>query len=151
VSIVSKARGIASLYYKEREEVRWLELHPPAGRRRATQSIKDNLIMATSHKEGLTDRQFARIARALAEPRRVLILQELAKCQKPMPYATLHSTHRITAATFSHHTKELETAGLVEIVREGRFASLILKGDVVRAYLGRLTRALHQTENKIRE
>lgn len=87
----------------------------------------------------LSTRQFELIARALADPRRVSILKKIGECESTA-CSELRACQPISAATLSHHMKELENAGLVRINRAGKFANLILRRDVLQAYLNQLSR-----------
>src|SRR5215470_8977574 len=96
----------------------------------------------------LTDHQFARITRTLAEPRRVRILREIAAHGNSIPLACLLRKHQVTAATLSHHANELDNSGLVEIVRHGKFVHLV-RPDVWQAYVKRLSDLIDGSEVRI--
>ncbi len=85
----------------------------------------------------LSAKQIQVISRALADPRRFQILQQIAS-QACSPCADLRECFPITAATMSHHVKELEGAGLVETSRRGKFVDTTFCRDTWNAYLAEL-------------
>ena len=86
----------------------------------------------------LNEEQVHLIAKALADPRRLELLRQIGGCTKQVQCADIRGCHPVSAATLSHHMKELETAGLIRVMREGKFASYALRRDVLKAYTEQL-------------
>jgi len=106
-------------------------------------------LVLTEDNQQLTDHQFTRITRTLAQPRRVRILREIAAHGNSIPLACLLRRHQVSAATLSHHANELDNSGLVEIVRHGKFVHLVLRPDVWQAYVKRLSDLIGGSEPRI--
>jgi len=90
-------------------------------------------------RKALTDDEMQAIARAVADPRRFAILQQIAR-QDWTACGSLEEQKVLSPATISHHLKELAEAGLIDVQREGRCASLTLQRDVWNAYLAQLAK-----------
>jgi ArsR family transcriptional regulator, arsenate/arsenite/antimonite-responsive transcriptional repressor len=86
----------------------------------------------------LSEKQIRLIAKALADPRRHQILKQVGSQKCGIACSDVRQCQTISAATLSHHVKELETAGLISVVRKGKFADLIIERDVLEAYLNYL-------------
>jgi ArsR family transcriptional regulator len=78
------------------------------------------------------------ILKALGDPRRMEIIERLSACSGCAACSDMRECLPISAATLSHHLHELETAGLITIEREGKFANLTLRRDIWRAFLADL-------------
>ena len=86
----------------------------------------------------LTEDRFHLIARALADPRRYDLLNKISQAGDTLACENLRGCTDVSAATVSHHMKELETAGLVDSTREGKFVTYRLRRDMLEAYLARM-------------
>lgn len=78
------------------------------------------------------------ILKALADPRRLEILERLSACKGCGSCSDMRELLPISAATLSHHMKELEHAGLITVTREGKFANIALRRDIWQAFLAGL-------------
>lgn len=94
--------------------------------------------MAAPRQKKLTETQAQLIAKVLADPRRYEILKRLGHQEKAMPCECVRGCMEISPATLSHHMKELELAGLVQPVRNGKFVSYLLRRDILEAFFARL-------------
>jgi len=82
---------------------------------------------------------FHRISKALADPRRYEILRLIAGCDEAA-CSKLRCHFPISAATLSHHIKELSSAGLIDVRRQAKFLHLKLRRKVWKAYLSELSK-----------
>ncbi|MDP9049649.1 MAG: metalloregulator ArsR/SmtB family transcription factor [Acidobacteriota bacterium] len=95
----------------------------------------------------LTDQRFHLIAKALADPRRFDLLRRIGNAGDTLSCESLRTCCcDVTPATISHHMKELETAGLVESTREGKFVTYRLRREVLEGYLARMAQILENSE-----
>lgn len=86
----------------------------------------------------LTRARRTAILKALADPRRFELLERIAKAGCPLGCSQALAALPISAATLSHHIKELETAGLIDVRREGKFHFLTLRAGVLESLAGGL-------------
>ena len=84
--------------------------------------------------------QFQRIAKALADPRRFEIFEEMAAATDELSCGRIVERFPVAQATVSHHIKELADAGLIEIRPEGQFRYCRARTDVLEQYIEELRR-----------
>ena len=85
----------------------------------------------------LSARELHAISRALSDPRRFEILKRIA-AQPCTACSDLRAAFPITAATLSHHLKELESSGLIETTSRGQFVDAAFRSATWEAYLAEL-------------
>jgi len=79
----------------------------------------------------LTRTRRTTLLKALADPRRFELVERIARASCPLACSQAQAALQIAPATLSHHIKELESAGLIEIKRVGKFHHLKLRPGVL--------------------
>jgi ArsR family transcriptional regulator, arsenate/arsenite/antimonite-responsive transcriptional repressor len=86
----------------------------------------------------MTKAQAQKIAKALADPMRFEIFRRIAASSDEMACSLLKTKLPITAATLSHHIKELSNAGLITCRQQGKYGYLTADRRAWEAYLNSL-------------
>ena len=81
----------------------------------------------------LTRVQRTAVLKALSDPKRLELLEKIARASCPLGCAVAREALAISPATLSHHIKELQTSGLIDVRREGKFAFLSVRPGVLEA------------------
>jgi ArsR family transcriptional regulator len=81
--------------------------------------------------------QFELVAKALADPRRVAVLEAIAD-EECCACQHLREQFPVSKATISHHIKELVRAGVIEARREGQYLHCVVRRGVLEAYAAEL-------------
>lgn len=95
--------------------------------------------MPATTQPALTTRQFEAVAKALADPRRMALLESIGSareysCQK------LCMEFPVSKGTVSHHMKELVHAGLIQARRDGQYMFYEVRREMLAAYTAELMR-----------
>jgi ArsR family transcriptional regulator len=85
--------------------------------------------------------QFQRISKALADPRRLEILERIAS-RKEAACSAICEEFPVSQATISHHLKELANAGLIRVRRQAKFVFYELERKVWSDYLAEMRRRI---------
>ena len=97
----------------------------------------------------LSTDDFLRIAKALADARRLAILERIAS-QGDCACQNLCEEFPVSQPTMSHHLRILTEVGLIESRRDGMYAHYRVRTDVVRAYVTTLELRLRLTASPAR-
>ena len=104
-----------------------------------TRAARYHLCQMSARQSKLDPDQFERVSKALADPKRFEILQRIAASKDAPTCSCIREWVGLAPATVSHHLKELESAGLINVERDGKFAYISLRRDVLDAYVSRLS------------
>jgi ArsR family transcriptional regulator len=89
----------------------------------------------------LPSKQFEAVAKALADPRRVALLEAIAS-EREYSCHKLCTEFPVSKGTISHHMKELVRAGLIQSRREGQYRFYEVRREVLAAYTAELMRRM---------
>lgn len=103
-----------------------------------TPAKEDAIPASTAKPARLTRAQRTAILKALADPRRFELLERIARASCPLGCSDAREALAISPATLSHHIKELQTSGVIDVRREGKFHFLSIKPGVLEAIAANL-------------
>ncbi len=82
----------------------------------------------------MDNKQFERISKALGDPHRIKIMQQVGKSPGCMQCADIVDMIDLTQSAISHHIKQLTDSGLLIAEKEGRNIKYAVDKEVVAAY-----------------